>query len=329
MPRICSPMRLSAGRVFAVAAVVLVLAGATGLQVLAASSRIGYDYGGLEIVGSRAVYAKAVVMEEGDRLIVRPELFAGPHGLGSDFDFYIVEGGGRAAFVEGREPARVFARYENVSATGCCTLGHVTYDRRDGPQDPPATGVQDPRYVDLVWLFALPNASSLDEELLERSLDAATSGPAYRALPVVVGRVAVFTLPVTLFVMAIAAATGGIAAIAWARTVLRAPLPIANGAEAWLRLYDAAGTYLRSVRDLLVAGLLVAFVVAVHIATVSYPALFAAARDEVTGTMMFAFNLATWSLYGAVLAGIVVTLVRVQRALIAWRKRSSLAALEI
>ena len=342
-------LRPSPGKAFVAAAVILVASGLGGLTLLGSGMRIGSDFGSLDVTDEHVVYAKAVRMQEGDRLLVRPELMAAPISVFTNYSFAVVPGGGRFAYVDGTTPSTVHARADGMTTWSCCSQGEIVYTREDapGPSPPRAEiprnaterqigelALADPAYVDLVWVFEYregfapptdPKERRVFEAMLEENFRHAEFGTPYRAMPVVAEASTLSAAPLLLAVMVAAAVATAVAAALWVRGLARTEPPQGDGAEGWLRLYDAAGTYLSSVRDLLVASLVVACLVALHVAVEGEPGplLDIAARLDAGAGLRTALGVAVAALYAVVLAGWAVALWRVQRALNAWRRRGA------
>lgn len=338
-----------------VSAVVLALAGIGGLALLSSNMRIGHDHGTLDVTPEHVVYAKSVRMSEGDRLLVRPELMGAPFSVLGNYTFYVVGGGDRYVFVDGGAPSTSYATASGLRTSSCCAHGDVVYQRADAPAAwsgstpdfPPdadermlvEAGVADPAYVDLVWVFEYrpgypppsdeASRAALDRILEEHFRQVEFAGP-FREMPVVVSAAGLRAVPVVLGTMFVAAVAAGVSAIFWVHRLGRATVPETAGTEAWLRLYDAAGTYLTSVRDLLVASLVVAVLVALHVALQGEPGPLVelAQRAGVATGLTKAVGLAVAFLYLVVVTGWAVTLWRVQRALLAWRRRADAPPLE-
>lgn len=358
-----APRWLGPGAVFLLA--LLALGGLALAQVgnLAASSRNGYDLGGFYVGEERAVYAMSVVMRPGDRLVVHPEhlgLFEPRLGA---YEFYVVKGGDRYALLDGNETSPVYLHVGNLTTRACCAHGVVTFDRPDDEawrregRAPVETGpgidvdmrelelsvLDAPERVDLVWVFAYADGFSPPEDETGRrrlagqfdtSLRAGGVGSPQRDFPTVFAGSAVRLQPVLFALMAASAAVAAGAAVAWMRRLRRAGREMedaAGGTEGLLRLFGAAGAYLASLRDLLVASLVVTALVALHVALLGEPGplLQLGERAGIAPGVRALFNATLAILYAVVLAGWLYALWQVQRALSRWRARSAAPPLDL
>lgn len=358
-----APRWLGPGAIFLLAVLALGGLAIAHLGTLATSSRTGYDFGGFYIDDERAVYALSVAMRPGDRLLVRPELLGMFEPRLSTYEFYVVKGGDRYALLDGNGTSPVYLHVGNLTTRACCAHGDVTFDRPDDEawrregREPVQTGpgvhvemrelelsvLDVPERIDLVWVFAYAEGFAPPENETQRrglasqfetTLRAGDIGPASHQMPTVLGAAAVRVQPALYGLMAACAAGAAGAAVAWMlrlRTAGRGLDEAKGGTEGLLRLFGVAGAYLASLRDLLVASLVVTALVALHVALLGEPGptLDLAERAGIAPGLRTVFHATLAILYAVVLAGWLYALWQVQRALSRWRRRSAAPPLDL
>lgn len=291
------------GLLFVTSMVALVSLAVVDLTVVASGSETGYDYGSVHATAERAILSRSVEMRPGDRLLVSPNLGGGWPTI-ARYDFYVVNGGDVFALLDGNATQETYVQVANMSAQGCCPNERVVWDRPDDafarregapvPQTGPGIviderelilgAVDQPGRVSLVWVLSYgPNVTVPAEERARRQFESRLEDeltvriafqPAFDpAMPTVYSAASVRAHPWLLWAMAASALVAAGSAIAWTLRLRRAridePVP---GAESLLRLYDAAGVYLATLRDLLLGSLLIVAAVAFHVALSGEPA---------------------------------------------------------
>jgi len=345
---------MRAGVAFVIAIVALAGLAIGDLAISSGLNRSGHDYGGIYSNEERAVFAQSVVMTPGDRLAISPNL-AGGWPTVARYDFYIVNGADRFTLLDGQEPRVTYVKQLNTSLQGCCPNPWLAWDRPDdafahrqgatvvptGPGLDPdfrafETSLLDqPERIDLVWVLyygdnvtqpSTPEErrvfeSRLDEKMRSMSLGSPPVAPAY---PTVYDASVVILHPLLTWTMA-ALALGATASLLWWALTLRKARFEPDGAttESLLRLYDAAGAYLASLRDILLGSLLVLMAVALHVALIGEPGaayhLLKFADIGVGATR--ALSLALGMAYASVISVWVYAIWTVHRALTRWRLR--------
>lgn len=344
------------GGVFLIAVVLLGALGATTLSLTGNGSRTGYDYGDFHAAEDRAIFAKSVVMRPGDRLVVHPNLMGSGYPTLSEYDFYAVPGGERFDLLDGNATSTVYAQVQNMTTQSCCPNDWVVFDRpaddawrREGRELAPAgpssptrerylAALDQPERVDLVWVFRYGQGVEVPENAaqrrafesrLELALRPIGSFSGYHSTPTVYQEHVVVLQPYLYGAMVLASLVGAGAAAAWAvrlrRSEAATQVSRGGGTEPLLRLYHVAGTYILSLRDLLLASLVVVLLVAFHVAiqAESHSTLFLAERAGLAEGWRDAFALTLALLYVSVISAWLLTLWHVQRALIRWRRRSA------
>ena len=333
------------------------------LAYVSDAHRSGYDHGGFHANAERAVLAQSVVMEPGDRLVLQPNLLRGGWPTFERYAFYVVPGGDRFALLDGEAPRATYLRIDGMRTQACCSHGWVHWDRPDdewarregappvaaGPgrdvtqRELEMAGADQPERIDLVWLLDYgPNATRPRDAAEERAfaarmgaeLDGTTPfHPAMRpAYPTVYEAEALSRHPLMEGTMAALALVAAGSAVAWTLRLRRARVDGEGpGTESLLRLYDSAGAYLSSLRDLLLASLVVTLGVALHVAIlgepeVMYDLLGFAGIGE--GTRL-ALHLALGALYAVTVAVWAYAVWSVHRALRRWRRRRATPPLDL
>lgn len=350
------------GIVFALALVGLAGLAVADLTVTLSSQRSGFDYGGLYASDEHVVYAKSVVMRPGDRLSIAPNV-AGGWPLLTGYDFYVVNGGDRYALLDGNATRATYVEVKGMTTQGCCPNHRVVWDRvgdelsQRAPREAVATGpgidvdmrelemslLDHPDRMDLVWVFQYgPNVTAPQNEEERRALEARIEptldgsfvfhpafGPGH---PTVYSAGAVAAKPYLLLGLSALAVLGAGSAILWGVRMRRARFdPEGPGTESLLRLYDAAGDYLASLRDLMIGSLLVVLGVALHVALLGEPQpMYTLMKASGLGGQLWPLlSISLALLYGAVITVWAYAGWSVQRALRRWRKRGTAQALEV
>lgn len=351
---------MRAGMLFVAAVVLLAGLALADHTLLSQSSRSGFDLGGAYANADRAVLARSVVMAPGDHLVVGANL-AGGWPTFATYELHVVPGGDRFALLEGREPRATYAVVRGMSAQGCCPQGDLVLVRPDdalahrAPRVAQEGGTTEaeframeeamldqPDRVDLVWVMAYSERATrptTPEEAREvaQELEMAqrrlafqpTMDPGY---PTVYEGYAADAHAALAWAMAALALAAAGSALAWAYGLRRGRVESDGpGSESLLRLYDAAGAWLATLRDLLLGSLVVLLAVALHVALAGEPAIVLqlAERARMGLAGMAALQVALMLAYAAVVVAWAYAVWSAHRALRRWRARRALPPLDL
>lgn len=348
-------MKPGPGLAFLLAVALLVGTTEAAFRLAGASTDAWGDASSFRANEERAVLVKNVRMTPGDRLVVRPDLPDPGVPTFAGYEMFVVDGGGSSALLEGRAPRTVYAHVGNLSARSCCTSPWLVWERPDDaharrpssvvwrstPEEETRTRLSQPDRIDVVWVLryapdaALPQTpeawKDFEARMEARMLQPQPFDPVFQmGVPIVVQERAARLQPYLYAAMAASALAAAGAAAAWLWRLRRADAPLGDaGSEPLLRLYDAAGAHLASLRDLLVGSFAVALAVAFH-ASLHHDVTLVHVLDAAgiaTGALR-ALEASLALLYGVVLLGWAYAVWRVQRALSRWRRRRAAPPLE-
>ena len=334
--------RPTASLVFLVSAVLLTVGIVVDHGLVAESSDRNYRTGFGATEEQAMGWASPVVLH-GDRLFVRPELLNVPAASFSSYRVFVTDAAGFRALSAGGQPAQVYAKVTGLRPGHCCDAPGILIERQDGPSglDRDAerwsvSGSASKLYV--VWVFSYasgqaPAAADLprfEEEkghLFDESLLTRSGAPFVLPGWAVQVRSAAYVVQVASAL----AVTGATGAYAWRlRRVRQDADPSATGTEALLDLHRTAGTYLQSLRDVLVGGILAAVLILLSILTLTE----GGELHMVDAVTLTPFGrdvlLASFLLVDlGVAVAWALTIVTIHRALRRWRARAALPPIDV
>lgn len=347
------------GILFAASVILLGALAIVDHTMLGQSSRSGFDHGGSYANAERAVLARSVVMQPGDRLVVAANVGVGFPTF-SKYDLLVVPGGDRFAILEGREPRAVYAAVRGMDTQSCCPQGDLVFVRPDdalahrAPRIPEEGGttpeeflameqaaLDQPDRVDLVWVFSYSERATRpstpqEQQAVAQELE---RPPGLGLSPMLQpGYPTVFQAHVAASHAALTWAMAALAILAAASTLfwgiaLRAGRVESEGtgAESLLRLYDAAGLWLAALRDLLLGSLLALLAVALHVALIGEPGIsyVMADRAQMAQAPARALKLALMLAYSALVVAWAYAVWTAHRALRNWRARRAASPPEL
>lgn len=357
-------MKVSPGLIFFGCVVGIAALALTDITMAQASLTRSVSSGPFQSNTERAVFTATTNIPVGSRLTMDPELAgdAWPSGLTS-YDFRIVPGGDGALAINGTPPRAVYLEIKNISSQTCCPIGFIAWTRPDDAlahrtaSVPPETGPgvsvnmtqlafaahDRPEAIDFVWEYHwkpgakqpnTPEERATFDEAREASLGHRI---AYKVEfdpghPTVFSPTVIRWHPVIFDMMAFFSVVASGAAIAWAMQLRQAQQGAHHpGTEELLRLYESAGTYLRSTRDLLIGSLIVVMGVSLNVLLLGevssvYTLL---ANAKITGNSWRILSAALTLLYMSIAVVWVFAVWRVSRALRSWRARRTVAPLDL